>query len=247
MSDPKYIKVLDQIRKLLALATSPNEHEAALALSKAKELMLRYNIDNIDLEKDQAEDIIEVDFQISHSSEESSLRFVYWLGKAFLVKPILIKRNIGEDKIKFEKYIRFIGKTADVAVSTYIFSYMMSFLDKKTKEYSKKKKTQKDYSLGFITAVCDKLRKMEELRTAGMTFYEEHPENALVVTSNALINSYLKDKYQDKLNEGKAPEIESDAWDYLNGYKAGEKQGIFAGVGNDSEKKIDKTPKRLYC
>ena len=35
----------DRIRKLLALADSPNEHEAAAAAEKAQELMLRYGIE----------------------------------------------------------------------------------------------------------------------------------------------------------------------------------------------------------
>lgn len=36
---------LDRVRKLLALASSDNRHEAELAMQKAHELMLRYNID----------------------------------------------------------------------------------------------------------------------------------------------------------------------------------------------------------
>lgn len=249
MKDPKYLKVLDKIRKLLALAQSPNENEAALALSRAKELMLRYNIDNMDLENDSVEDIIEIDFKISHQHEESSLRFVYWLGKAFLVKPILIKRNIGEDKIKFEKFIRFIGKQADVAVSTFVFSYMMNILDIKSKEYSKKKQIRKDFDLGFITAICKKLEQIEESRISGMTFHDEHPENALVVSSNALIESFIKEKYNDKINEGKQTEVEFDPNAFHDGFVQGEKQGIFAGVENKpkpSKKKIDRSNNLLY-
>jgi Protein of unknown function (DUF2786) len=38
-------RVLDRIRKLLALAGSPNQHEAEMAMRKAHELMLRHNIE----------------------------------------------------------------------------------------------------------------------------------------------------------------------------------------------------------
>ena len=37
-------EVMARIRKLFALAGSPNEHEAALALEKAHALLLRYNL-----------------------------------------------------------------------------------------------------------------------------------------------------------------------------------------------------------
>ncbi len=39
-------RVLDRIRKLLALAGSPNQHEAEIAMRKAHELMLRHNVEN---------------------------------------------------------------------------------------------------------------------------------------------------------------------------------------------------------
>lgn len=42
MSDQRLI---DKVRKLLALAESPNEHEAALAAERAQDLMLKYGIE----------------------------------------------------------------------------------------------------------------------------------------------------------------------------------------------------------
>ena len=43
--DPGADRILDRIRKLLALAGSPNQHEAEIAMRKAHELMLRHNIE----------------------------------------------------------------------------------------------------------------------------------------------------------------------------------------------------------
>ncbi|MEZ4403415.1 MAG: DUF2786 domain-containing protein [Kofleriaceae bacterium] len=43
--DPDGGRVLERLRKLLALAASENQHEAELAMRKAHELMLRHNID----------------------------------------------------------------------------------------------------------------------------------------------------------------------------------------------------------
>ena len=41
--------VLDKVHKLLSLSSSPNEHEAELALRKARELLLRHNISAAEL------------------------------------------------------------------------------------------------------------------------------------------------------------------------------------------------------
>jgi hypothetical protein len=43
--DPGADRILERIRKLLALAGSPNQHEAEMAMRKAHELMLRHNIE----------------------------------------------------------------------------------------------------------------------------------------------------------------------------------------------------------
>jgi hypothetical protein len=45
-------EVVEKIKKLLALATSANEHEARLAAEKAGELLLRYNLRAQDIEAD---------------------------------------------------------------------------------------------------------------------------------------------------------------------------------------------------
>jgi hypothetical protein len=45
---PGETHVLDRIRKLLALAESPNEHEAQAAMSAAQRLMLKYNVDAVE-------------------------------------------------------------------------------------------------------------------------------------------------------------------------------------------------------
>jgi hypothetical protein len=47
-------KVLDRIKKLLALAeANPNEHEASIAMERAQRLLAKYNLSIADLPKDQ--------------------------------------------------------------------------------------------------------------------------------------------------------------------------------------------------
>lgn len=54
-------KVIDRIRKLLALSESANEHEAALAAERAQELLARYNIDLFEVEDVEEEQPVERD------------------------------------------------------------------------------------------------------------------------------------------------------------------------------------------
>ena len=239
-----YSKIIDKIRKLFALSKSPNENEAALALEKARELMLQYNIEQTQID-DSVEDIIEIDFNLAQSSVKYSFRFAYWLGRAFMV------RAIGVNTVKFagdtnrETSIRFIGKMADVAVATFVFAYIMDILNTKSTEYCKsiKKKSDKiksEYSLGFITAVCLKLEEMEK------KYQEEHPAsfqeesdqiNALMVIRNALINRYMEDKYKDKIQDNITQKEKFNPKNFDAGFAEGEKQGIFRGVEGTTDSK----------
>lgn len=78
--NPEQQKVLDKIKKLLALATSPNEHEARLAAARANELLIRYNLSHQDVERHDS------DYQ---SYEIPTSRRVYRCIEEKWVGPIL--------------------------------------------------------------------------------------------------------------------------------------------------------------
>ena len=242
MANEKLKKVLEQINKLLALAANKGayENEAANALEAARKLMLKYDIDEFQLSEAAAE-IIEVDFAMSHSSEQYILRLAYWLCKAFRLTSVVVKTNIGTDKIKLESSVRFIGRKPDIAIASFVFVYMEGIHNIKADEYytiAKKKtnKTRSEYSLGFVTAVCEKLKQMEEESFPSITPEETEATNALVVCTNALVANYMKEKYPNMF-DGKESTVKFNPDNFQAGYKEGEKYGIFRGVENNENKK----------
>jgi len=80
-------RVLDRIRKLLALAGSPNQHEAEIAMKKAHELMLRHNIE-------AARAQAEREFEVRHLGDPHKRRsrvesdIMILLAESFFVKVI---------------------------------------------------------------------------------------------------------------------------------------------------------------
>jgi hypothetical protein len=242
MKDEKFRKVLDKIRKLLQMTKSPYPEEAATALSMAKDLMLKHKIEMQDLDE-TTEDIIEIDFRMT-KNQDAEVCLAYWLGKAFFVKAINVKTK---EKTKILNSIRFIGCKSDVAVSTYIYAYMMNLIDIHSKEYFKelsdedkakstRTKILADYAFGFVTAVNEKLKKMEEDRLAARTSTEVHDEYMLVISTNALIISHMHENYPN-LNEGKDKNILNNENHFINGFIEGEKHGIFRGVESNKTKK----------
>ena len=244
MANEKLKKVLEQINKLLALAANKGayENEAANALEAARKLMLKYDIDEFQLSEAAAE-IVEVDFVMSHSSEQYILRLAYWLCKAFRVTSIVVKTNTGIDNIKFESSIRFIGRKPDIAVSSFVFCYMEAIINNKADEYydmvkKKTRKTISEYSLGFVTAVCEKLKQMEVDHFVSITPEETNSTHALVLCTGALVANYMKEKYPNTF-DGKESTVKFNPDNFQAGYKEGEKYGIFRGVeGNNKLKEI---------
>jgi hypothetical protein len=230
-------KIINIIRKLLALGKSPNVNEAASAIEKARILMQKYNLLDSDINQTNqtTEDIVEITVDILRSSRDQSLKFAFYLGKAFNVRPIQIKRNVGVEKVVLTDHIKFIGKVADVEFSKHLFIYVMSNVDRYGKDYVKdikkdKAKIKYDFSLGFISAVCNKLIEIQQENDAKLTPTETDQINALVVCTNALINQYMKEKYEDKLHDANDVKVNVNQNAYADGYAKGEQQGLYRGV-----------------
>ena len=62
--------IKDKIRKLLALADSPNDNEAIAALSKARELMARHKLTERDIDIKSSEVVTEL-LDIYHTARSS--------------------------------------------------------------------------------------------------------------------------------------------------------------------------------
>jgi hypothetical protein len=113
-------EVLSKVRKLFSLCNSPNEHEAALATVKARELLFRYNLTVADLPENEMKAAIGA----TENSVEMGRVIRNW------VKGLLIHVARGFD---CEHVIRrrhgcpvvlsFIGMPSDAEVAVYTFPF----------------------------------------------------------------------------------------------------------------------------
>ncbi len=246
MTQDKYSKILDQIKKLFALSKSNNPNESALAFSKAQELMLKYNIEQSNLVKDQIEDIIEIDFEMSKRFTAPNESLAYWIGEAFFCKPIKIRG--------LHTKLRFIGTKSDIAVASYIYDFVMNLSEKYAVDYVndlKKKnpnkdwrgkvaKIKQDHSFGFIVAITEKLKKIKEEK-----MMNNHPEivvqNALMVVKNDLISQYIANQYKNLREGNKNNTVSYNKRHFENGFEKGEKTGLHKGLDKKSNQMyIDK-------
>jgi hypothetical protein len=121
-------RVLDRIRKLLALAGSPNQHEAEIAMRKAHELMLRHNIE-------VAATHVERSYEIRHLGDpqrrgtrvESEIAAL--LSELFFVKVIRVPVYVplaGKSGLVYE----IAGTRANVEMASHVWAFLLATADR---------------------------------------------------------------------------------------------------------------------
>jgi hypothetical protein len=123
-SDPGADRVLDRIRKLLALAGSSNQHEAEIAMRKAHELMLRHNIEETAAR-------VERNYEVRHLGDPSrrgtrvDSDVAGLLAEFFFVKvirvPVYLPR-LG----KSGKVYEIAGTRANVEMASHVYAFLLA-------------------------------------------------------------------------------------------------------------------------
>lgn len=121
----------EKIRKLLALAESPNEHEAKAALLKARELMAKHKLAEAELKDVERQTVEKVltDITCSKRRDPWIVRLSSIIGENYCCKAY---RNHRKGKQTFT--IGFIGLKDDVEICTAIFKYAVDCALSKIKE-----------------------------------------------------------------------------------------------------------------
>ncbi len=120
--DPGTAAVLDKIAKLLALAGSPNEHEAQLAMNTAQKLMLKYNLDAVRAKA--ARGYVHKHLGEPTGRVEEAARYLAAiLSEHFFVQCIWV----GVWRVREGKsgsVLEVIGTTENVAMAEYVYSFL---------------------------------------------------------------------------------------------------------------------------
>ena len=131
-------KVLDKIKKLLALSKSPNEHEARAAMLKAQELMAKYGM--------SVEESVETEVTYTSTIAET-------FGNAAFRAPLgsIIAKNFRCEVFLSAGSIAFYGHSEDVPICKEVFEYAYRTIKKLgTKRYNEAKKAGYE-TRGFYT------------------------------------------------------------------------------------------------
>ena len=207
-------KVIEKIQKLLALSTSSNEHEAALAAAHAQRLLALHNLRMSDIDTasppDQA-DSIEV---------PAAFTLPKWAG--WLANSVAISCSCRVIHVKGARpHLVFIGVGQDVEVSSYTYQVLEMTIRRLAKSYLQgrddldnptvRERVRRSYYLGAARAVTQTLARQAK-ETPATT-------GALVVVKDQLIERKMSEMGPIRKTQSRQSSVEHDA------YHAGQSDG----------------------
>lgn len=170
-------RVLERIRKLLALAGSPNQHEAELAMRKAHELMLRHNVE-------AAAACAERSFEVRHLGDplrratRVEADIIALLTQFFFVKairvPVYLARH-GRRGLVYE----ILGTRPNVEMASHVYAFLLATAERLWHENRGDRRVRSgrdrlQYQSGVVRGFHEKLEgERVELRGTGLVWIRD--------------------------------------------------------------------------
>jgi hypothetical protein len=227
-------KTVRRVRKLMALAESPNRNEAEVSMAKAHELISKYNVRL--LEQDERRDFASIFVgtpALRHPREEYALANL--LQEFYFVQGIWVPVYV-LDKEKMGRVLEISGTDQNVKLASYVYDFVRQFIDQQWMEYNEHKglnrRRKTDFAAGIIEGFRSKLASKGKRKKRG-------GKRALIKLRDPLLEKYVAYRYPRTVSEkrvvsGKDEKVASD------GREVGKKLIIHKGI---TEKKRNR--KRL--
>ncbi len=229
-TDDRHGKILDRVAKLLALATSPNQHEAEVAMSTAQRLMLKHNIEWVS-QQDRR-------FAFRHLGKpsgrvhEAQRVLASILSGHFFVQVIWVPvwRPL---EGKRGSVLEVCGSDANLELASYVYDFLMHTAERLWREHKKQSgiRSNRDrlsFHAGVMAGFRDRLQRDAKQNT----------ERGLVWIGDPELNQFLRSRHPHIRWTHYRAAGRSQA--YGDGRAAGERIVLHRGV-----KESGKSPVRL--
>jgi hypothetical protein len=208
-------KLLKRVEKLLSLAESSNEHEAALAMQRVQHLYAKYNLERIESRR-QTSHVYAIINRKTRRIEAAESMIFSILADHFFVRVIYSSLYDAQDLCDY-KVAELMGTPENVAMAEYVFHFLWNKVQAFWKEYSKRTgkgaSARRSYMLGVISGFRDKLRQAYQAGVTGAT-----------AESRALIKA--ADRDLEEFVSYRHPKLQSRRW----GGGRGDQGSFNAGV-----------------
>lgn len=212
--------LVEKVKKLLALSTSSNPHEAEQATLKANQLILKHHLSKAGLFTNEEELCV---LTVMRSNRKSTLMVAtYDILTHFMVKPLL---NYGKSEVRLDV----IGDRSQVQLADYVGSFLQRELELLWKDSGLKGLRAKN---SFYTGIARGYRmKLEEARKS----YSPIEKQALIKVEKVREESIRK--FFGGLGSSKSGQV-MDGSAFERGTKAGMNLNIHAAVRDGKGRRL---------
>lgn len=196
-------RFIEKVEKLLALAGSCNEHEAALAMKKANELILKYNIRQGD-----AEEHANYTFTILNNKKrqiQGYQRQICMILSDFFFVRVILSDLYDAQTDQTHKTIELLGKTENVTVAEYCYHFLENQLkllwQQNRHKFKGSARTERNsYYLGLLKGFHAKLKQQHTTpvsRSAPPRHEQEQEKTAgaLTMAADSGLSHYISMRF----------------------------------------------------
>ncbi len=171
--------IVRKVKKLMALATSHNHHEAELAMIKSQQLLLTHNIESTYIDNEDGQQVC-LKRILKQKREDAKMRTIARILQTFFVSCVF-------SRSKEHTYLEILGSKENVAVAEYVAAFLQLELDTlwhQAQKYShlRGQIAKQSFLLAIARGYCDKIDALKR-------GYDSDATTALMVIENKLIEA----------------------------------------------------------
>jgi len=172
--------VLRKVQKLMALATSRNEHEAELAMIKSHQLLLKHHIDAKYIGAEDEEKVY-LKRILKQKKEDAKMRSIAIILETFFVSTVYCR---GGGFI----YLEIVGSVVNIEIAEYVACFLDKELDKIWEQAKKQfaglkgMVAKNSFFMGIAKGYCNKINSLKRV-------YDTDVSNALLVIEKKLVEA----------------------------------------------------------
>lgn len=238
-----YTEAIEKAVKLLRLSKSSNPNEAALAMSKAQEIMERFKIDAASLELDKPTQSADEPIKNFCDDPLDSAKGGRWKG---CLAVMLARQNQCKAYRHQGSHLALVGRPTDVQTVRYFYSWLTKEIDSLTrKECAGNGRTySNNFRLGVVETVAEKLQAQQAETHAQMRQQAEQEQanhNGMALMRLNMSIARIEQRAKDvdlwtaqnmKLRSGGASRTRFDQSAREHGRQAGQRIRIQPSAGN---------------
>lgn len=229
---------MEKVRKLLALAQSSNEHEAGLAMRKANQLIMKYNLDRIEQRREST-----YSYRIINGKKKklelTQKRICSILSEFFFVEVIL---SCQYDAVTNEihKTIELLGTIENVEIAEYVYCFLLRQLANLWRIHQQENgcsgSRKRSYQLGVLKGFSEKLAgQVNPAVTAGAGQGNRCKSTSLMVLrQDTKLHDFVSERFP-RLSHRKSRAANVDPAGYDAGRQAGRELTLHRGVSNTGQ------------